>query len=129
MKGHAFKRTNADSLIVVNCVIDEHEIALAVDSGASHTTVDLTALLIAGYEISQSLRKEEIETASGVIEAFVFKIKALSAFGVTKENIEVNAYDFFTYHLLTDFDGVLGLDFFNDRKFCIDLKNEVITIE
>ena len=30
---------------------------------------------------------------------------------------------------LTDFDGVLGLDFFEDKKFCIDMKCNVITIE
>ena len=30
---------------------------------------------------------------------------------------------------LTDFDGVLGLDFFEYKKFCIYLKRSVITIE
>ena len=28
---------------------------------------------------------------------------------------------------ITDFDGVLGLDFFEDTKFCIDMKQNIIT--
>ena len=129
MKKQAFQRVTKDSLIIVNCIVDEHEIALAVDTGASHTTIDLTALMIAGYELSASKRTEKIETASGIIDAFVFEVKKLSAFGITKQHIEVSAYDFFAFHLLTDFDGVLGLDFFENKKFCIDMKCNVITIE
>ena len=34
-----------------------------------------------------------------------------------------------THHLLSDFDGVLGLDFFNEHKFCIDFKKSLITLE
>ncbi len=71
----------------------------------------------------------QIETASGVIDTQVFVLKEFSSLGITKRYFEVCAYDFFTYHFLTDFDGVLGLDFFSDTQFCIDLKKGVITIQ
>jgi hypothetical protein len=52
-----------------------------------------------------------------------------TTFGVTKEDFTLCAYDFFAYHYLTDFDGVIGLDFFDDLNFCINLKLGIITIE
>ena len=129
MKQQVFKRHTDENLIVVNCTVDRHDLALAVDTGASHTTVDLAALIIAGYEISKAIRTIPIETASGVIEAYVFKIKQLTAIQMTQKNIEICAYDFFSYHLITDFDGVLGLDFFGDSKLCIDFKKSILTIQ
>ena len=128
MKTHTFKRKSADSLIVVPSYIGYDKLALALDTGASHTTLDLTPLLVAGYEMKDAIRTEQIETASGVIEAHVFVVKEFSSLDSQRKNIEVCAYDFLAYHLLTDFDGVLGLDFFEDVKFCIDMQKNIITI-
>jgi hypothetical protein len=128
MSQQAFSRASEESLIIVNCLLEDHNLALALDTGASHTTVDIAALLIAGYDLSQSLRVVQIETASGVIDAYIFKVKKLSAIGILKENIEICAYDFFSHQLITDFDGVLGLDFFENYKLCIDFKNSQLTI-
>lgn len=91
--------------------------------------MDLTALQIAGYDISEALRTTRIETASGYIEAYVFKVRKFTALGITRTNIEVCAYDFFAYHVLTDFDGVLGLDFIDEFKVCIDFRSSVISIQ
>ena len=129
MKAHSFSRNSEDSLIVVPCQVDNDPLALALDTGASHTTIDLTPMLMAGYEMKDSIRSEQIETASGVIDTHVFVVKALSSLGIKRQNVEIRAYDFFAYHLLTDFDGVLGLDFFQDVKFCVDLAKNVITIQ
>lgn len=129
MTQQVFKRRTAESLIVVNCELDEHDAALALDTGASHTTIDLAALIIAGYEVSQALRTVQIETASNVIDAYIFKIKQLTAIGITRQDIEICAYDFFSYQLITDFDGVLGLDFFEDFKLCVDFKQNLLTIQ
>lgn len=106
-----------------------HKVLLALDTGASHTTIDLAALIIAGYSLSDAIREVEIETASGVIKGFVFVLKEFRAMDTVLQNIEVCAYDFFAHHLLTDFDGVIGLDFFKGVKFCIDMNNSEITIQ
>ena len=129
IKTHPFSRGSEDSLIVVPCRIDNDPLALALDTGASHTTIDLTPMLMAGYEMKDAIRTEQIETASGVLETLVFKVRELASLSIRRENVEVRAYDFFAYHLLTDFDGVLGLDFFQDTKFCVDLSKNVITIQ
>ncbi len=129
MNEHSFVRPSDDSLIVVPCKIDQDPLALALDTGASHTTIDLTPLLMAGYEMKDAVRSIQIETASGVVDSHVFVVREFSSLGITKRNMEVCAYDFFAYHLLTDFDGVLGLDFFADAKFCVDMKSGIITIQ
>lgn len=63
-----------------------------------------------------------------MIEAYVFNIRAFTALGITRNNIEVCAYDFFAHHVLTEFDGVLGLDFIDQYKICIDFKRSEITL-
>lgn len=129
MNQQTFTRHTDESLLVINCEIDKHDLALALDTGASHTTIDLAALIIAGYDLTKSERVIQIETASGVIDAYVFKVKTLKAINTEKNDIEVCAYDFFSYHLITDFDGVLGLDFFGEQKLCIDFKNNLLTLQ
>ena len=129
MRVEKFKRPSEDSLIIIHCELPNHKVALAIDTGASHTTIDLTALLISGIELKESLRTEKLETASGVIETYVFKISEFTALGITKQNVEVCAYDFFAHNVLTEFDGVLGIDFLSDHKICIDFSKSEITIQ
>jgi hypothetical protein len=70
-----------------------------------------------------------LETASGVIDAYIFEVRELRAIGIHGKNFEVCAYDFLSFHLITDFDGLLGLDFFEDHKLCIDFRNDLLTIQ
>jgi predicted aspartyl protease len=129
MRIEKFKRANADSLIIIKGSLPNHQISLAIDTGASHTTIDLTALLIAGLEVKDSLRIEKLETASGIIEAYVFRVQSFTALGITKYNVEVCAYDFFAHNVLTEFDGVLGVDFLSAYKICIDFIKSEITLQ
>jgi hypothetical protein len=124
----SFVRATEDSLIIVPCKLDDDTVSLAIDTGASHTTIDLTPLLLAGYNLTDAIGKQQIETASGVLDAFIFNLKEFTCLGITKTNFTVSAYDFFSYHYLTDFDGVVGLDFFKGTKFCIDMEDCEITI-
>ena len=125
---HFFIRLTDDSLIIVSCRLDKDTLSLALDTGASHTTIDMTPMLIAGYEIADALSIEKIETASGIIDAYVFIVKEFHCMGLIKKNFKLCAYDFFAYHYLTDFDGVIGLNFFTNTKFCIDMNLNQITI-
>ena len=124
-----FSLETEESLILVPTFVEDEEISLVLDTGASHTIIDLTKLLIIGYRLSDSLGTVQFETAKGVVDAYVFKIKYLKALGHTKRNIKVCSYDFLGNNVLSEIDGVLGLDFFRDtelwinfKKFFIDLK-------
>ena len=129
MRKYPFKRKDKDSLITVPCRIGIDTIALALDTGASHTTLDLTQILMLGYSVTDAIRMERVKTGGGTVETYVFVLKQLTCLGITRTNIEVSAYDFFAFNIVADFDGVLGLDFFEDVKFCIDLKQKEINIQ
>ena len=124
-----FNRLSAESLIVIPCKLGIDPISLAIDTGASHTTIDITPLLLAGYNLSEAIGMEKIETASNVIDAYVFILTEFTCLGFKKRNFKVCAYDFFSYHYMGDFDGVVGLDFFEGTKFCIDMTENEITVQ
>ena len=125
---HYFTRQNDESLIIIPCVIDEDPFTVALDTGASHSVMDLTPLLMSGYEIKNALRKVPLEAASGIIEAYIFKLQSFTSLGITHKDMEICAYDFYAHHVLAEFDGVLGLDFFKKHTFCINLYKQLITI-
>ena len=45
------------------------------------------------------------------------------------DNFALCAYDFMRSNILTDFDGVLGLDFFKSRDLLISFKRYEIIVE
>jgi predicted aspartyl protease len=128
MTQHKFNRTEADSLITIPCRIGTDRYTFAIDTGASHTVIDLTPLLMSGYQMKDVLRIVELETGKGIIEAYIFKLKSFSTLGIERQNIEVCSYDFLANQVLSEFDGVLGLDFFQREKICIDFTDSEITI-
>ena len=125
---HKFKRAEVDSLITVPCKIGQDRYTLALDTGASHTVIDLTPLLMSGYQMKDVLSIVELETGKGIIEAYIFKVSSITTLGITRSNIEVCSYDFLANQVLSEFDGVLGLDFFESEKICIDFAESEITV-
>lgn len=79
-------------------------------------------MMIAGYDLSEAESIVKIETASGIIDAYVIKVRSFAALGITRHDIMICAYDFFAHHVLSEFDGVLGLDFFGKMKLSIDFR-------
>ena len=124
-----FELEDDESLITVSCHLGDDDYDLALDTGASNTVIDLNALFAAGYRIEDAIRIVEIETAGGVIEAYVFQIIELKALGITRRHIEVSAYDFVSNNAISEIQGVLGLDFFKGYKFCIDMTDFEITVQ
>ncbi len=89
----------------------------------------MTKLLILGYRITDSLGFIEFETAKGVVEAYVFEVKELSALGVTKYNVQICFYDFLGNNVLSEIGGVLGLDFFHKTDLLISFKRFLIDLK
>jgi predicted aspartyl protease len=84
MKRYSFTISDDTNLIIVMATINGYEVRLALDTGASDTVIDLTALLIAGYRKSHVLDEIELETAKGIIRADIFQAKELKALGLVK---------------------------------------------
>jgi hypothetical protein len=112
----------------VECRFEDENFRFALDTGASHTVVDLAALIVAGFELTDSVRTVQLETGNGSVEGLVFDIPTFSALGITRHNMEICSYDFFGNNVFAEIHGVLGLDFFMGHKFCIDLANFEITV-
>ena len=123
-----FHRYDPDSLLLVYARVNQERATLALDTGATHTVIDLTVLLMAGYSIKDSKKVVLMETAKGTIDAYVFNLAKLTCLGVTYTNIEVCSYDFLGNSVLTTIDGVLGLDFFNGCNLNIDFIESTITV-
>ncbi len=127
---YTYERDPDSGVLLVGILLDSHCVLKAIlDTGASHTTLDSNELYIAGYNLSSALGIVDIETANGVVQAELFEIQELTALGITRKNFPVMIYDFLAHGMLSNYQGLLGMDFFEGKKFCIDTKNELISVE
>lgn len=106
IKKYQFELPDEDSLVIVDCKIRHHNFALAVDTGASHTVIDLTTLLLMGFTMNDVIRIVQLETGKGVVDAYVFKVNKFTSLGKTIDSIEICSYDFIGNAIFSDFDGV-----------------------
>jgi hypothetical protein len=125
---YSFQLTEIVNLIIIIAKIDGYDVRLALDTGASNTIIDLTALMIAGYHKNNIQETVELETAKGSIDADIYTIQEIQALGITQNNFKVCSYDFLINGVLTEIDGVLGIDFFKNKKICIDFSKFEITV-
>lgn len=126
---YKFKREPESGLILVNIEIDnKFELKMILDTGATNTTIDSNALYLLGYDLKDNIGTVEIETANGTIETEVFEIETFTSLGLTKKKFQIQVYDFLAHGIFSDYNGLLGLDFLEATKFCIDTKENIITI-
>jgi hypothetical protein len=101
---------------------------MVLDTAASRTTIDSTALYMVDYKIKNPIETNPVETANGIVEVFVFEIDSLASLGHTKRHIPIQIYDFLAHSILSDYDGLLGIDFFEGTIFSINMNNNTIDI-
>lgn len=105
--------------------IGSTSLLLALDTGASSSTISRERLLSLGYELSDSSEGSRIVTGSRVEFAPQITVAKFSTLGQQRENFSVLAYDL---PLEAGVDGVLGLDFFRGQNLNIDFRNGFITL-
>ena len=123
-----FEKSSGIFLVTVS-LNDFIHLKMVLDTGASHTTIDSNALYIADYDLKDSLGVVAIETANGVVETEVFELQEVRGLGITRKNYPIQVYDFLAHGILSNYDGLLGMDFFEGTKFCIDTVKNQISIE
>jgi len=101
---------------------------MVLDTGATNTTIDSNALYLLGHDLKDNIGTVEIETANGIIETEVFEIDIFASLGLTKEKFQIQVYDFLAHGIFSDYNGLLGLDFLEGTKFCIDCRENTITL-
>ncbi|MEZ4902529.1 MAG: hypothetical protein R2822_12645 [Spirosomataceae bacterium] len=63
MNTFVFELDSNHNVIIVNAVLDGYSLKLLLDTGASHSVIDITTLIINGYSYSDSVAQVQIETA------------------------------------------------------------------
>jgi predicted aspartyl protease len=125
-----FQREDEDGLLVVSITLDnKYELKMALDTGASHTTIDSNALYLSGYELKDSIGLVEIETANGIVETEVFEINEFNSLGYSRKNFQIQVYDFLAHGIFSNYNGLLGLDFLEGKDFCISLSKKTIEVK
>ena len=126
---YEFERDKDSGVILVTVELDGlHSFKMLLDTGASTTTFDFNSLHLVGYAINHALDTNPVETANGIIKVNSFQALSISAFGHTVKNISMQIYDFIAHGIISDYDGVLGLDFFQNTVFTIDMVNNTIQL-
>ena len=124
------ERDPENGVFLIGITLDKHEpMNVLLDTGASTTTFDFTSLVMAGYDLRNPLDTAEIETGNGIVQVQIFEILEIAAFGIVRQHFQIQVYDFLAHGILSNYQGVLGMDFFEGTKFCIDTVRNQISIE
>ena len=130
MKIFPFDPLTDEDVIIVNASIEKKfKFRLALDTAATHTTIDSNVLYFSGYELKNSKGEKEIETSNGIIVVETYDIGRLESLGIIKTNFEVQVYDFLAHGITSDYDGVIGLNFLREHKFCIDIVKGEVSVD
>jgi aspartyl protease family protein len=125
-----FEKDPESSVIYITMTLNgKRRFKMLIDTGASVTTIDFNALLMAGLELNKTGKNIPVETANGVMEVDLFKTHSLSALGITRQNMPVLVHDFLAHNILSNYDGLLGMDFFEGTCFTIDMVENTIVVE
>lgn len=125
-----FELPDNNSVIIVDAVIeDKFELRLAIDTAATHTTIDSNILFLAGYELKDTINEVEVETANGIIVNEIYEVKEFSSIGITKKDFRVQVYDFIAHGITSEYDGVIGLDFLKGSTITFDFKTFKIKVK
>ena len=126
---YEFERDKDSGIIFVTLELEnKYTLKMALDTAASHTTIDITALYMAGYSINNKVETSAVETGNGIVKVSILEVGSLTALGHTVHHIPIQVYDFLAHGILSDYDGLLGLDFFENTVLCIDMKNNTIEV-
>lgn len=128
MKKLSFQRSSENDLILVPVMVDNNPLTFAIDTGATHTIIDISQLLILGYEFQNSVGEEFISTAGGVETAGIFTLNEIEFEGIQHQNFQIRTLDLISNGSGFYFDGLLGFDFFKSSGICFDFRQNSISI-
>jgi len=111
---------------IVDAVLDNYEVRLMIDTGASLTVLSCSAAMTLGLRESDSLQRSLINTANGTTEALLYRLDTMTIgeFSVSPvniaviENLEINGVS-----------GLLGMNFLQHFEFRIDQKHEQLFLK
>ena len=100
-------------------------VRLALDTGATMSSLSIEQLMMLGYDPSQSIDRVQVATGSGTEFVPRIEISRFEALGNQRESMMVLAH---TLPATTKIDGLLGLDFLRGGRITIDFLKATITL-
>lgn len=122
-------RPRSGLIVVLVHVEGEHggtDVNLALDTGAVNSQISRDTALLLGYDLSIVISQARLITASSIETVPRIPLRRIEALGQERLNFLV------TCHTLppgASVDGLLGLDFFRERRLTIDFNLGTITVE
>jgi predicted aspartyl protease len=98
---------------------------LALDTGATGTTINAGLIMVVGYDPSSAPERVEMTTGSGVEYASRLSVSRISALGQERSKFPIIVH---TLPPSARVDGLLGLDFFRAQELRVDFRNGIITL-
>ena len=90
---------------------------LALDTGATSTVINHTALIYVGYDPETAPDRTRVTMGGSIEFSAVIEIDRLESLGEAREFLRIVAH---TLPPNASIEGVLGLDFFRNRRLSID---------
>jgi predicted aspartyl protease len=103
----------------------ERIVRLAVDTGATSTMVNRTALIVVGCDPAVSGDHVQLTTGSGVVRVPRVAVPKFEALGHERSNFPIVAH---TLPPSASVDGVLGLDFMRGLCLIVDFRAGRVTL-
>ena len=130
MRKYQFDIPEEEELILLDAIIsNKYSFLLGLDTAATHTTIDSNILYLSGYEVKDHLGEVEIETSNGRIITHLVSLNQFECLGFVKKGFVVQVYDFLAHGITSNYQGLLGMDFLREFKFCIDISSGEIIEE
>lgn len=102
------------------------DVSLALDTGSIHSHVSRDTALLLGYDLSIVTSQVRLITASSIETVPRIPLRRIEALGQERLNFPVVCH---TLPPGASVDGLLGLDFFHDRRLTLDFNFGTITVE
>jgi len=100
-------------------------VRLALDTGATRTTINVGLLTTIGYDPSLVPDRIQMTTGSGVEYSPLLLVRRVEALGQGRADFPVVAH---TLPPSASVDGLLGLDFFRGQELNLDFRTGVVTL-
>lgn len=99
---------------------------MAIDTGSTYVLIPWEIAEVLGYQPELSKERTRIITASGVEKAPLITIRSISIIHKKAMNIKAVVHDL---PQGSHVDGLIGLSFLREFKFCLDFKKGFLEIE
>ena len=111
----------AQQAVIVSAIVEvdgmTRDLKLLVDTGTYETLICETAIKSLWLTPANCIEQTPIRTVTGSDTAYRYQIDSITALGIEKRNIKIISYPM---PRNAGVDGLLGLDFFVNRKLIID---------